>query len=181
MNSGIQRGFDFSKPSTVDLSVLSEELNTNYLSYVHLVTAFLPHLQAQDSKQTSLIFTTSGLALLPITRCGNYCASKAALHHLILVIREQLLHGPGDVRVIEIFPPAVQTELHDEKHQPDIKDGGKMGMPLAEFTDKAWSGLLEGKDQIPVGFVTAPFEGWEAERQKQFKQMAEMLRSKGIA
>lgn len=63
LNSGIQRGFDFSKPESIDLNVLSEELNTNYLSYMYLVTAFLPYLQKQ-SRETSLIFTTSGLALV---------------------------------------------------------------------------------------------------------------------
>jgi hypothetical protein len=31
--------------------------------------------------------------------------------------------------------PAVQTELHDEKHQPDVKNGRAMGMPLDEFTN----------------------------------------------
>ena len=28
------------------------------------------------------------------------------------------------------------AELHDAKHQPDIKDGGSMGMPLDEFTEE---------------------------------------------
>ena len=79
LNSGIQRGFDFSKPETVDKNVLFEELNTNYLSYLHLTLAFLPYLQKQ-SNETSLIYTTSGLALVPMLRCANYCASKAALH-----------------------------------------------------------------------------------------------------
>ncbi|KAI4762046.1 NAD(P)-binding protein [Aureobasidium sp. EXF-3400] len=149
LNSGIQRGFDFSKPESIDLSSVSEEMNTNYISYIHLVTAFTPYLQKQ-SKQTSFIFTTSGLALVPMIRCPNYCASKAALHHFILVLREQLKNGPGNIQVIEIFPPAVQTELHDEKHQPDIKNGSQIGMPLKDFTEATWAGLEAGKDQIPV-------------------------------
>jgi short-subunit dehydrogenase involved in D-alanine esterification of teichoic acids len=93
-------------------------MNTNYIAPLHLVKAFLPHLQSHSSP-TSLIFTTSGLALVPILRCANYCASKAALHHLILVLREQL--RGSNVGVVEILPPAVRTELHDEKHQPDSK------------------------------------------------------------
>ena len=40
------------------------------------------------------------------------------------------------MKIVEIFPPAVQTELHDEKHQPDLKQMGKIGMPLKEFTDE---------------------------------------------
>lgn len=170
LNAGIQRGFDFAKPETVDMSVLELEFRTNYLSYMYLTTAFTPFLQKQ-SEATSFIYTTSGLALLPLPRCANYCASKAALHHMILVLREQLRSGPGDIRVIEIFPPAVQTELHDEKHQPDIKDGRSMGMPLDEFTDVAWAGLLAGKEQIPVGFVGKAFEAFENKRQDMFHGM----------
>jgi short-subunit dehydrogenase involved in D-alanine esterification of teichoic acids len=168
LNAGIQRGFDFSKPDTVDLCVLELEFKTNYLSYMHLTTAFIPFLQKQE-KETSFIYTTSGLALLPLPRCPNYCASKAALHHMILVLREQLRAGPGNIKVIEIFPPAVQTELHDEKHQPDIKDGRNIGMRLDEFTDAAWAGLTKGDEQIPVGFVAKAFDAFESKRQEMFK------------
>lgn len=56
LNSGIQRGFDFTKPETVDLSVLDLEFTTNYLSYIHLTHAFLPHFQKQE-KETSLVYT----------------------------------------------------------------------------------------------------------------------------
>jgi short-subunit dehydrogenase involved in D-alanine esterification of teichoic acids len=170
LNSGIQRGFDFSKPETIDLDLLEMEFRTNYLSYMHLTTAFIPFLQKQKN-ETSLIYTTSGLALMPLPRCPNYCASKAALHHMILALRHQLSNGPGNIKVIEIFPPAVQTELHDEKHQPDIEDGGNIGMPLKEFTDEAWKGLTDGKDQIPVGFVTKAFDAFENKRQEMYKQI----------
>ena len=44
LNSGIQRGFDFSKPETVDMDVLQEEFTTNYLSYLALTKGFLPFL-----------------------------------------------------------------------------------------------------------------------------------------
>lgn len=170
LNSGIQRGFDFSKPDTVDLDVLELEFKTNYLSYMHLTTALIPFLQKQERK-TSLIYTTSGLALLPLPRCPNYCASKAALHHMILVLREQLRTGPGNIKVIEIFPPAVQTELHDAKHQPDIKDGAHVGMPLDEFTKEAWTKLVNGDEQIPVGFVVKAFESFESKRQEMYQNM----------
>jgi len=124
LNSGIQRGLDFSKPETIDLSVAEEEFTTNYVSYLYLTKAFTPYLQKQ-SGPTALVFTTSGLGLVPMLRCPNYCAGKAALHHFTLTLREQLKRGPGNIKVIEILPPAVQTELHDAKHQPDIKNGGK--------------------------------------------------------
>lgn len=88
---------------------------------------------------------------------------------MILVLREQLRAGPGNIKVIEVFPPAVQTELHDAKHQPDIKNGAHIGMPLEEFTEEAWAKLVNGDEQIPVGFVTKVFEAFEDKRQEMFK------------
>lgn len=80
------------------------------------------------------------------------------------------------MRVVEILPPAVQTELHDAKHQPDIKDGRSIGMPLDEFTDVAWQGLVDGKEDIPVGSSQIPYQGWEKERQAVFKDRVEQMR-----
>ncbi|KAL3422786.1 hypothetical protein PVAG01_04533 [Phlyctema vagabunda] len=174
LNSGIQRPLDFTKPESIDLSNVNTELTTNYLSHLHLTKEFLPFLQLQSSP-TALIYTTSGLALTPILRCGNYCASKAAMHHLILVMREQL--KDTNVKVIELLPPAVQTELHDEDKQPDIKNGRSFGMPLDEFTDHAWKGLCEGKSDIPVGEHTIKgYQTFEADRQNAFKGVVEMMK-----
>jgi short-subunit dehydrogenase involved in D-alanine esterification of teichoic acids len=177
LNSGIQRGFDFTKPETVDLSVLGLELTTNYVSYVHLTHAFLPHLQKLKA-ETSLIYTSSGLALVPMVKRLNYSASKAALHHFVLCLREQLKGGPGNVKVIEIFPPAVQTELHDERHQPDIKNGRAIGMPLYAFTEDSWRKLVRGDEQIPVGVAENMFKAFEDARQEQFHQMEQMRRAR---
>lgn len=174
VNSGIQRPFDFSQPETVDLDIFDQELITNYTSAVRLSKAFIPHLQKQQT-QTALAFTTSQMALVPMMRCPNYGASKAALHHFILALRTQLHDGPGNVKVLEIYPPAVQTELHDAKHQPDLKDGHLIGMPLQEFVDEVWTRLSNGEDQIPVGSAKDIFEAFEVKRQEMYQQMTEML------
>jgi short-subunit dehydrogenase involved in D-alanine esterification of teichoic acids len=178
INSGIQRGFDFSKPETVNLSTLELEFTTNYIAYIHLTKALIPVLQKRE-KETALIYTSSGLALVPLVARLNYSATKAALHHFILALREQLKDGPGNIKVIEIFPPMVQTELHDEKHQPDIKNGRQQGMPLDEFTEKSWAKLVAGDEQIPVGFVEQAFEKFEKSRQETFHTMTKMAKEKG--
>ncbi|RDW71591.1 putative short chain dehydrogenase-3 [Coleophoma cylindrospora] len=172
LNSGIQRPLDFTQPASINLPMISEEFNTNYLAHVHLTTAFLPFLR-EASRPVSLIYTTSALALVPILRCGNYCASKAAMHHLILVLREQL--RGSNVKVIEIMPPAVQTELHDEDKQPDIKNGRAMGMPLDEFTEEAWEGLCAGQDDIPVGMAKRMYDAFETKRQEVMGNLVKMV------
>jgi short-subunit dehydrogenase involved in D-alanine esterification of teichoic acids len=176
LNSGIQRGFDFTKPDSVDLSVLDLEFTTNYSAYVHLTHAFIPHLQKQEN-ETALIYTSSGLALVPIVKRFNYSASKAALHHFLLCLREQMKDGPGNIKVVEILPPAVQTELHDEKNQPDLKNGKLIGMPLEEFTEKSWAKLVSGEEQIPVGVIENSFNGFEKTRQEIFHQMAKFVKA----
>ncbi|KAF1957215.1 short-chain dehydrogenase/ reductase-like protein [Byssothecium circinans] len=178
INSGIQRGFDFTKPETVDLDVFEQEFLTNYTAYIHLTKAFLPHFQKQE-KETALMYTSSGLALLPLVKRLGYSATKAALHHFLLALREQMKAGPGNVKIVEIFPPAVQTELHDEKHQPDIKNGRQIGMPLAEFTEDSWAKIVRGDEQVPVGFVVQAFEAFEKKRQEGFRHMIEMEKQMG--
>jgi short-subunit dehydrogenase involved in D-alanine esterification of teichoic acids len=157
------------------------EFTTNYLSYFHLTVTFLSHLQSLSQSQetpASLIYNTSALGLIPIPRCANYCASKAALHQLILSLRVQLKDVYPNLKIIEILPPAVQTELHDAKHQPDLKEGGKLGMPLGEFTDAAWLGLERGEEQIPIGMAKMAYERFENARQEVFMQIVERLGSR---
>ncbi|KAI5777536.1 hypothetical protein EDC01DRAFT_698222 [Geopyxis carbonaria] len=150
-NAGIQRGFNFSKPASVDLGMLDTEMLTNYTACIHLTKAFLPHLLAQPT--ASLAYVSSGLALVPLGRCPNYCASKAALHHFLMSLRAHL--AETSVRVIELMPPAVQTELHDAAVQPDIKNGREIGMEIGEFVDETWRDLVEGRehDEYPIGWA----------------------------
>lgn len=171
LNSGIQRSFNFAKPETVDLNTMEEELSTNYTSCVHLTMAFLPFLKAQKT-QTHLVYISATLGVIPtMLRTGGYNASKAALHHWLLVFREQLKAQPdNNVKVVEVFPPAVQTELHDERHQPDLKDGGKIGMPLQDFIDQTYKELAKGDDQFGIGMAKATIDGWEKERVNLFHQ-----------
>ena len=144
--------------------------------------AFLPYLQQRSNTSPAAIaFTTSGLGLVPLLRCGDYCATKAAMHHFILVLREQLRTESPNVRCIEVIPPAVQTELHDAKYQPDIKDGRNFGMPLDEYASRTWAKMIDGKDQIPVGSPEPFFEkgAFEDQRQEAFREMVAATRRTG--
>jgi short-subunit dehydrogenase involved in D-alanine esterification of teichoic acids len=113
-------------------------------------------------KLTETTSTTSNLAITPLVRCAGYSASKAALHAFILCLREQV--QGEQLKIVELYPPAVQTELHDAKHQPDIKDGGKIGIPLEDFVNEAYAGLEADHDQI---YVQTPPQAKQADQQRQ--------------
>ncbi|KAI1385562.1 NAD(P)-binding protein [Hypoxylon trugodes] len=175
LNAGIQRRFEFSQPESVDLTTFDDEFTTNYISFVHFVVAFLPFLQglSKQGKETHIVFVSTSLALLPtLVRCPGYCASKAALHSWITTVRQQLIDaGYANIKLTEVFPPAVQTELHDTKHQPDLVNGGDLGMPLDQFIDAMYAGLEKGDQQFAVGPAQQFLEegGFEAQRVKAFQ------------
>ena len=70
----------------------------------------------------------------------------------------------------ETFNLHNEAELHDEKHQPELKDGRLIGMPLGEFTEKAYNGLAAGQEQVLVGNAEEAYELFEGRRQDYFIQ-----------
>jgi short-subunit dehydrogenase involved in D-alanine esterification of teichoic acids len=107
---------NFHLAELVDLEALHKEVDTNYISILYVLKYALPHLfrlgTVQDgdgSQNAAIMLVTSGLAITPLVRYGNYCATKAAVHHLVYTLREQL--RATNVRVLELIPPAVQSEL----------------------------------------------------------------------
>ncbi|KAF7562144.1 hypothetical protein G7046_g1986 [Stylonectria norvegica] len=171
VNCGIQRAFDFANPETVDLAALGDEFTTNYTAAVHITAAFLPHLKQQP--KSHLVYVSATLGLIPsLIGTPNYNASKAALHTFIMNVRQQLRDaGFPAVNLIEVFPPAVQTELHDERHQPHLINGGQIGMPLAVYIDKMFDGLVQGDEQFAIGHGEDLLKegGWETQRTKLFQ------------
>ncbi|GLA25609.1 hypothetical protein AnigIFM63326_002350 [Aspergillus niger] len=160
VNSGMQRRSVFTEPESISIDEIQAEMTVNYISYVSLTKEFLPFFMAKENSLTSFIFTSSNLALVPILRCSNYCASKAALH-------QQITNRGFSV-----------AELHDEKNQPDMAHmrGRAFGIPVDQFTTEAMKKLLAGDDQIPVGLSTIAFDSWEQQRQQAFHRVVEMMR-----
>lgn len=134
--------------------------------------------------------------MVPILRCFNYCATKAALHAFILVLREQL--RGSKIKVVEIFPPAVQSmslpkppstisglwlnehraaELHDTDKQPDFENGRSFGMPLDQFTNEAYEGLAAGEEDVVVGTSKGWYDAFETKRQEQFQNVVKRIRA----
>ncbi|UKZ68643.1 uncharacterized protein TrAtP1_009668 [Trichoderma atroviride] len=85
----------------------------------------------------------------------------------------------SDVRIIEIFPPSVQTELHDARHQPDLKNGAQIGMPLEDFTEAAHNAIIRGEEDIVIGAAEEWYYPFEPLRHGRFTELVEKLRDYG--
>ncbi|KAH8785547.1 hypothetical protein F5883DRAFT_88336 [Diaporthe sp. PMI_573] len=189
LNAGIQRTLDFTNPSYEELSSkITSEVDTNYTSPLLTITAFLPHLislgASSPATAASVILVTSGLALVPVARCANYCSTKSALHHFGLSLRSQMQSSPNTqhVRVIDIIPPAVQTELHELQPELVAAGQGQIGMPLEAFIDETWAALDrwdENEDEIMVKEVSQRWGHIDDEKKTAFKQLEAMMRGIG--
>ena len=139
-NAGIQR-YPALAAGEGEWSQTEEEIAINFEAPVHLAMLFVPHLVRQ--KSPAIINITSGLAFAPLARAPVYSATKAALHSFTLSLRHQLKDSP--VQVIEIAPPAVDTDLGG----PGLHT---FGVKLDEFVDAVMPRLAAGELEMGYGF-----------------------------
>lgn len=139
-NAGIQRRISLSQSESWHET--ESEIAINLHAPVHLSQLFIPHLRQKSA--AAILNVTSGLAFVPISGMAVYCATKAALHSFTLSLRHQLLSST--VRVIEIIPPAVNTDL-----------GGvglhTFGVDVDEFVKGVMERIKAG--ELEVGYGTA--------------------------
>ena len=138
-NAGIQQRVNLQR-SEKDWKYYQNELAINVEGPIHLSMLLIPHLKSQ--REAAIINVTSGLSIQPGVWVPIYSATKAAMHSFTLTMREQL--DETNVEVIEILPPAVNTDL-----------GGvglhTLGAPLADFADTVYQGLKQGKNEVGYG------------------------------
>lgn len=120
-----------------DLGAAEAMVTTNLLGPIRLVDAFVDHLTAQPD--AAIVNVTSGLAFVPMVTAATYSATKAAMHSYTVALRDAL---KGRIEVIELAPPAVQTDLTPGQ---STRQGYQ---PLGEFVDEVFA-LFEQQPTPP--------------------------------
>ena len=110
-NAGIQRSIDLKK-GEMELKG-EDEIDVNLKAPIQLSALFMPILLQQQ--EAAIINVSSGLGFVPIASMPIYCATKAALHSFSISLRHQLKNTP--IKVFEIIPPTVDTELDKGRRQ----------------------------------------------------------------
>ncbi|HZU96412.1 MAG TPA: SDR family NAD(P)-dependent oxidoreductase [Planctomycetota bacterium] len=136
-NAGIMHVDDVS--AAVDEKLLVSTITTNLMGPIRLTSALLPHLKKQP--RAYVINNTSGLAFTPMAMAAVYSSTKAALHSYTLSLRFKLRGTP--VKVLEIAPPWVQTDLLGSKNEP-------RAMPLPEFLEETMKILGTDAEEVLV-------------------------------
>lgn len=136
-NAGIMNWDDASGP--VDEGALTSIVTTNLLGPIRMTSALIEHLKKQDA--AIVMNVSSGLAFVPLAKTAIYCSTKAALHSYTLSMR-YLLKG-SSVKVLELIPPWVQTDLLDSGNNPNA-------MPLAQFIEETMKALSTDAEEVVV-------------------------------
>ncbi|KAL4867025.1 hypothetical protein BDV12DRAFT_128097 [Aspergillus spectabilis] len=154
-NAGVQRPLEvFKTPATEFLQKADQEIDINIRGPLHLSLALLDHFKTKPS--AAIINVSSVLGFLPFSVINPvYNATKAWLHSWTVTLRTQLdWAGLGEkIKVIEIAPPAVETDLHRERENPDDnkKKNNPISLSIEEFMDEMSQKLEGGEVMITAG------------------------------
>ena len=121
--------------------VAEATITTNLLGTIRLTTALLPHFLSRP--EATIITISSGLAFVPLAMTPTYCATKAAIHSYSQSLRYQL--KDSNIRVVEIAPPYVQSELMGVRQASD-----PMAMPLNDYIAETLAILEANPDATEV-------------------------------
>jgi len=105
-----------------------------------------------------------------------YNGTKAWVHFWTMNLRTQL--KDSKVKVVEIVPPTVATDLHRERSDPDDnkKEKNQSALSVDEFMEFVAKGWEQDKDTIGAGMGVELVEKWEGAFGEQYGKAADSFK-----
>jgi uncharacterized oxidoreductase len=125
--------------SKMDDALLLATINTNLVGSIRTTSALIEHLKTKNDAVVA--YMSSVLGFVPLAITAVYSATKAALHSYALSQRFML--RDTSVRVVEIAPPWVRTELMNSQE-------AEQAMPLDQFIRETIQALGTDADEIVI-------------------------------
>jgi len=122
----------------IDEKLLTSTVTTNLLGPIRLTSALVNQLK---SRRGVILYNTSVLGFVPLAVTAVYSATKAALHSYAL--SQRFLLRDSGVRVLEMVPPWVRTELMNSQE-------AEQAMPLDRFISEILEALGTDAEEILV-------------------------------
>jgi uncharacterized oxidoreductase len=145
-NAGQMRLIDLQE-GTLDLENINQEIATNLSGTIQMVHQFLPHLLQKSS--AAIVNVSSGIAFMPYSVAPIYSASKAGVRAYTQALRLQL--QDTKVRVFEMIPPGVNTNLQNEWTLPP---NPAMMMDVDKMVKVAIRGILKDKSELKPAIIS---------------------------
>jgi uncharacterized oxidoreductase len=123
----------------IDDKLLVDTVTTNLIGPIRMTAALIEHLKGKND--AIVAYTSSVLGFVPMAVTAVYPATKAALHSYAL--SQRFLLKDAGVRVLEIAPPWVRTDLMNSREAEEA-------MPLDKFISETMTALGTDADEILV-------------------------------
>ncbi|MGH7103667.1 MAG: SDR family oxidoreductase [Acetobacteraceae bacterium] len=123
----------------IDDKLMVGTITTNLMGPIRMTSALVEHLKCKED--AVIAYTSSALGFVPMAITAVYSATKAALHSYAL--SQRFLLKDAGVRVLEIAPPWVRTDLMNSRE-------AELAMPLDQFIRETMSVLATDADEIVV-------------------------------
>src|ERR1700676_4660837 len=136
-NAGIMQ--PDSAPGQIDDALLVATITTNLMGPIRMTSALIEHLKGK--KDAVVAYTSSVLGFTPLAATAVYSSTKAAIHSYVL--SQRFLLRDTTVRVLEIAPPWVRTELMNSQE-------AEQAMPLGQFIEQTIAVLGTDSDEILI-------------------------------
>src|SRR6202795_964902 len=143
-NAGIMRKINVHAKGG-SLEDITREIEINLSGPIRMVKQFLPHLKTKSN--AAIMNVSSSLAFVPLPISPVYCATKAGLHSFTESLRVQLQNTK--VKVFDLTPPAIQTELLGDFDLEDLK--GASIMKVEDMVKVAVKGIQTDRFEIRPG------------------------------
>ncbi len=163
-DAGMQREIDLTR-GVAALDEGDNEIRINLEGTVYLTAELIPHLMV--TKDAAIVNVSSGLGFIPIAIMPIYCATKAAIHIYTISLRHQL--QPKGVKVFEVIPPTVDTEL--DRGARARRGQTQRGISAEEAVKDIIKGLSDDTPEIAVGMAGNLINGSRANFDEIFNRM----------
>ncbi|PYH40457.1 putative short-chain dehydrogenases/reductase [Aspergillus saccharolyticus JOP 1030-1] len=166
-NAGVQRPLDIVHDTPADfLTKADQEININIRGPMHLTLGLLEHFRTHPHGAT-IMNVSSVLGFVPFSVINPvYNGTKAWLHFWSMTLRTQLEKaGYEKIRVVEIVPPSVGTDLHRDRSDPDDnkKHKNPNALSVEEFMEFFVAGVERGESVIAPGMSRELVDAWYRE------------------
>jgi uncharacterized oxidoreductase len=122
----------------LDLQEAKQIIDANLLGPIELTQRMLDGLRTAPDPTIIIVGSPAGLG--PLAGTPIYSTSKAGLHAYVLCLR---YHLDGEIRVIEVFPPTVDTPMLSEKKWKK--------MSAEECARRMIRGIERGQEEVWIG------------------------------
>jgi uncharacterized oxidoreductase len=123
----------------IDDEQMIATITTNLMGPIRMTSALIEHLKGK--RDAVVAYTSSVLGFTPMAATAVYSSTKAAIHSYVL--SQRFLLRDTTVRVLEITPPWVRTDLMNSQ-------AAEQAMPLGQFIEETIAALRTDADEILV-------------------------------